>query len=78
MLLRIFRTTPLHLYSSACSRPVLMYLAPLTLLSLFLMAYLKGDLSTMWHEPFSNKNNEKTEEKNKYQIIYVLVMINSF
>ena len=35
------------------AQPALLYLVPFTLLPLFLMAYLKGDLKTMWHEPFA-------------------------
>ena len=35
------------------AQPALLYLVPFTLLPLFLMAYLKGDLRTMWHEPFA-------------------------
>lgn len=35
------------------AQPALLYLVPFTLLPLFLMAWLKGDLKTMWHEPFA-------------------------
>ena len=35
------------------AQPALLYLVPFTLLPLFVMAYLKGDLRTMWHEPFA-------------------------
>ena len=35
------------------AQPALLYLVPFTLLPLFVMAYLKGDLKTMWHEPFA-------------------------
>ena len=35
------------------AQPALLYLVPFTLLPLFGMAYLKGDLKTMWHEPFA-------------------------
>ena len=45
------------------AQPALLYLVPFTLFPLFLMAYLKGDLRTMWHEPF------KQEDKPKYQDI---------
>ena len=38
------------------AQPALLYLVPFTLLPLFLMAYLKGDLKTMWHEPFAPPN----------------------
>lgn len=34
------------------AQPALLYLVPFTLLPLFTMAYLKGDLRRMWHEPF--------------------------
>ncbi|XP_070571926.1 signal peptide peptidase-like 3 isoform X2 [Ptychodera flava] len=34
------------------AQPALLYLVPFTLLPLVLMAYLKGDLRRMWHEPF--------------------------
>ncbi|XP_077995588.1 signal peptide peptidase-like 3 isoform X2 [Glandiceps talaboti] len=34
------------------AQPALLYLVPFTLLPLFVMAYLKGDLRRMWHEPF--------------------------
>jgi len=35
------------------AQPALLYLVPFTLLPLFMMAYLKGDLKSMWHEPFA-------------------------
>jgi signal peptide peptidase-like protein 3 len=35
------------------AQPALLYLVPFTLLPLFLMAYLKGDLRSMWSEPFA-------------------------
>jgi len=35
------------------AQPALLYLVPFTLFPLFGMAYLKGDLKTMWHEPFA-------------------------
>merc|ERR1712109_214019 len=35
------------------AQPALLYLVPFTLFPLFLMAYLKGDLKSMWHEPFA-------------------------
>ena len=38
------------------AQPALLYLVPFTMLPLCLMAYLKGDLKTMWHEPFASKN----------------------
>lgn len=34
------------------AQPALLYLVPFTLFPLFFMAYLKGDLKSMWHEPF--------------------------
>ncbi|XP_022238068.1 signal peptide peptidase-like 3 [Limulus polyphemus] len=34
------------------AQPALLYLVPFTLLPLFVMAYLKGDLRRMWSEPF--------------------------
>ncbi|XP_063419124.1 signal peptide peptidase-like 3 isoform X10 [Mytilus trossulus] len=34
------------------AQPALLYLVPFTLLPLLTMAYLKGDLRRMWHEPF--------------------------
>nr|XP_006820605.1 PREDICTED: signal peptide peptidase-like 3-like isoform X1 [Saccoglossus kowalevskii] len=34
------------------AQPALLYLVPFTLLPLLVMAYLKGDLRRMWHEPF--------------------------
>jgi len=34
------------------AQPALLYLVPFTLLPLLIMAYLKGDLRRMWHEPF--------------------------
>jgi signal peptide peptidase-like protein 3 len=34
------------------AQPALLYLVPFTLLPLLIMAYLKGDLKRMWHEPF--------------------------
>ena len=44
---------PIHLQVFKAAQPALLYLVPFTLLPLFLMAYLKGDLRTMWHEPFA-------------------------
>jgi len=41
------------------AQPALLYLVPFTLFPLFLMAYLKGDLKTMWHEPFATTNHTK-------------------
>ena len=56
-----------------------MYLVPFTLLPLFAMAYLKGDLKTMWHEPFASTDpnttttttttNSSTTPLTKYQEI---------
>ena len=43
-----------------------------TLLPLFLMAYLKGDLKTMWHEPFApnpQMSTNVTTPLTKYQDI---------
>merc|ERR1711997_1414939 len=34
------------------AQPALLYLVPFTLFPLLLMAYLKGDLKSMWDEPF--------------------------
>jgi len=48
------------------AQPALLYLVPFTLLPLFLMAYLKGELKTMWHEPFAATNYVKVP---KYQDI---------
>jgi len=45
------------------AQPALLYLVPFTLSPLFLMAYLKGDLKTMWHEPFAvQKEPEEKKE----------------
>ena len=41
------------------AQPALLYLVPFTLFPLFLMAYLKGDLKSMWHEPFATSNYTK-------------------
>jgi signal peptide peptidase-like protein 3 len=41
------------------AQPALLYLVPFTLFPLFLMAYLKGDLKSMWHEPFARSNYTK-------------------
>jgi len=55
------------------AQPALLYLVPFTLLPLFGMAYLKGDLKTMWHEPFaaSGSATSSSESKThpKYEII---------
>jgi len=55
------------------AQPALLYLVPFTLLPLFGMAYLKGDLKTMWHEPFaaSGSASSSSESKThpKYEII---------
>merc|ERR1719356_884722 len=45
------------------AQPALLYLVPFTLLPLFAMAYLKGDLKSMWSEPFV------TSPAPKYQTI---------
>lgn len=45
------------------AQPALLYLVPFTLLPLFAMAYLKGELRSMWSEPFT------TKEVAKYQSI---------
>ncbi|XP_071945407.1 signal peptide peptidase-like 3 [Antedon mediterranea] len=42
------------------AQPALLYLVPFTLLPLLLMAYLKGDLRRMWHEPFNVTTPKKT------------------
>ena len=59
-----------HIYLSLqvfkAAQPALLYLVPFTLLPLFLMAYLKGDLNSMWHEPFASNNYVKLP---KYQTI---------
>lgn len=44
------------------AQPALLYLVPFTLMPLFLMAYLKGDLRTMWHEPFAKVPPPKYQE----------------
>ncbi|KAL8583035.1 hypothetical protein ACOMHN_051199 [Nucella lapillus] len=41
------------------AQPALLYLVPFTLLPLLTMAYLKGDLRRMWHEPFIQTNTAK-------------------
>ena len=46
------------------AQPALLYLVPFTLLPLFAMAYLKGDLKSMWSEPFV------TSPAPKYQTIW--------
>ncbi|XP_071848347.1 signal peptide peptidase-like 3 [Apostichopus japonicus] len=43
-------TVSSEIYKNA--QPALLYLVPFTLLPLVIMAYLKGDLKRMWHEPF--------------------------
>ena len=50
------------------AQPALLYLVPFTLLPLFVMAYLKGDLKTMWHEPFAPPPASATTSK--YQDIW--------
>ena len=34
------------------AQPALLFLVPFTLVPLLIMAYLKGDLHSMWNEPF--------------------------
>ncbi|XP_071504112.1 signal peptide peptidase-like 3 isoform X1 [Diadema antillarum] len=41
------------------AQPALLYLVPFTLLPLLIMAYLKGDLRRMWHEPFIKGQQNK-------------------
>merc|ERR1719444_18428 len=41
------------------AQPALLYLVPFTLLPLFAMAYLKGELRSMWSEPFTAKEVPK-------------------
>lgn len=63
------------------AQPALLYLVPFTLLPLFAMAYLKGDLKTMWHEPFAptdpnttsttTTTNSSTTPLTKYQEIII-------
>ncbi|KAI1285848.1 Signal peptide peptidase-like 3 [Halotydeus destructor] len=43
-------TVSSEIYKAA--QPALLYLVPFTLLPLFTMAYIKGDLRRMWSEPF--------------------------
>ncbi|CAF0921454.1 unnamed protein product [Rotaria sordida] len=40
-----------------CAQPALLFLVPFTLIPLLLIAHLKGDLSSMWSDPF-DENNE--------------------
>ncbi|CAG7720402.1 unnamed protein product [Allacma fusca] len=44
------------------AQPALLYLVPFTLLPLLTMAYLKGDLRTMWSEPFINAVPSKHQD----------------
>ncbi|XP_067935053.1 signal peptide peptidase-like 3 [Watersipora subatra] len=44
------------------AQPALLYLVPFTLLPLFVMAYLKGDLIRMWTEPFGSQTNESSKK----------------
>lgn len=44
------------------AQPALLYLVPFTLAPLFAMAYVKGDLRTMWHEPFAKVPPPKYQE----------------
>lgn len=41
------------------AQPALLYLVPFTLLPLLTMAYIKGDLRRMWHEPFIIQTTSK-------------------
>ena len=50
-LIKTILFTCLQVFKAA--QPALLYLVPFTLLPLFGMAYLKGDLRSMWHEPFA-------------------------
>jgi hypothetical protein len=46
------------------AQPALLYLVPFTLLPLLTMAYVKGDLSLMWNEPFGGpESNTNTNGK---------------
>jgi len=45
------------------AQPALLYLVPFTLLPLFVMAYLKGDLRRMWVEPFTSVTAKFTSVK---------------
>jgi signal peptide peptidase-like protein 3 len=36
-----------------CAQPALLFLVPFTLIPLLLIAYLKGDLNSMWSDPFT-------------------------
>ena len=49
------------------AQPALLYLVPFTLFPLFLMAYLKGDLRSMWEVDFANNNYTKLP---KCQVIW--------
>ena len=49
------------------AQPALLYLVPFTLFPLFLMAYLKGDLRSMWEVDFTNNNYTKLP---KCQVIW--------
>ncbi|XP_796162.2 signal peptide peptidase-like 3 [Strongylocentrotus purpuratus] len=53
-------TVSSEVYKNA--QPALLYLVPFTLLPLLLMAYLKGDLRRMWHEPFIKSTQNKYME----------------
>ncbi|CAF2115717.1 unnamed protein product [Rotaria magnacalcarata] len=39
-----------------CAQPALLFLVPFTLLPLLLIAHLKGDLHSMWSDPFAENN----------------------
>ncbi|CAF1147061.1 unnamed protein product [Rotaria sp. Silwood1] len=39
-----------------CAQPALLFLVPFTLLPLLLIAHLKGDLNSMWSDPFAENN----------------------
>lgn len=44
-----------------CAQPALLFLVPCTLIPLFLIAYLKGDLNSMWSDPFlENSGNSSS------------------
>ena len=45
------------------AQPALLYLVPFTLFPLFFMAYLKGDLKSMWNEPFNARPQKHLEIK---------------
>jgi len=55
------------------AQPALLYLVPFTLLPLFGMAYLKGDLKTMWHEPFAASGSASSSSESKTYPKYEIV-----